>query len=98
MDISINIYVLQESVNPETATADEIHRKCGNLLSSSTFSVNDDFANDTLHQITQNFVFERIELLRILDEYIDDSLRETYKRDVLDNFSDGNTVATVFQK
>lgn len=101
MKLTIGIYKLVGTIDPETERIEEvITNNCGDLVSSSVFDIadTDTFEKDVAFRLVYTIVFERIELLRIYDEYLDRSQSVTFKRDILDNFKDGMTIATLSWK
>lgn len=102
MELTIGIYKLVGTVDDfEVKTNDEIiANNCGEFISASVFNVRNpnEFETDAVWRLLNTIVTERIELLRIYDEYLDSSQSETFKRDILDNFKDGMTIATLSWK
>lgn len=56
--------------------------------------LNSKFYDDYEAGICKYFVWDRIELLRILDEYVIEERKEEFKRNIIDNFEEGKDVVT----
>lgn len=95
MEVTLNVHNLIRIPDPNNIGDSEFDQYCGQLVSSATFIADDSLMNDMRFGITQTGLFERIELLRILDEYISDGQREKFKTEILDNFLDGKNIVII---
>lgn len=95
MEATINVHNLIRLPDPNSIGDNAFDQYCGQLVSSASFTADDSLMNDMRFGITQNGTFERIELLRILDEYISDDQREKFKTEILDNFREGKSIAII---
>jgi hypothetical protein len=95
MEIILNVHNLIGTSDPNKISDNTFDQYCGQMISSEMFIADDSLEKDMKYGITKTHVFERIELLRILDEYISDNQREKFKTEILDNFWDGKSVVVI---